>query len=299
MANRTVKYATSVHGTNPQNLIEDIIHKRIYESKYWKENCLLLTSALVLEKAVDDIKYVGGVYGNNRPTPFLCLVQKLLQIQPQRDIIYLFIEQSEFKYLRALGAFYLRLIGSHVEIYNKLEPLYKDYRKLRIMDRTHKFSVIHMDELIDNLLREDRVFDLILPMLKKRIFLEDNREIEPYKSGLDDELNLMAKSDDHKIAEDKKKFEAKNSGSSGRYSDRYQSRHGRDYEKRRPRSPSPDDRYRQRHRRDRSRSPAYRKPLSSSGSSRLILGRFKQEEIDNENAIRAKVGLKPLKWTDA
>lgn len=43
MANRTVKDAHTIKGTNPQYLIEKIIRSRIYESKYWKEECFALT----------------------------------------------------------------------------------------------------------------------------------------------------------------------------------------------------------------------------------------------------------------
>ena len=43
MANRTVKDAKSIKGTNPQYLIEKIIRSRIYDSKYWKEQCFALT----------------------------------------------------------------------------------------------------------------------------------------------------------------------------------------------------------------------------------------------------------------
>lgn len=43
MANRTVKDAHSVKGTNPQYLVEKIIRTRIYECRYWKEECFALT----------------------------------------------------------------------------------------------------------------------------------------------------------------------------------------------------------------------------------------------------------------
>lgn len=43
MANRTVKDAVTVKGTNPQYLVEKIIRTRIYDSKYWKEECFALT----------------------------------------------------------------------------------------------------------------------------------------------------------------------------------------------------------------------------------------------------------------
>lgn len=38
-----MKDAHSIHGTNPQYLVEKIIRTRIYESKYWKEECFGLT----------------------------------------------------------------------------------------------------------------------------------------------------------------------------------------------------------------------------------------------------------------
>ena len=43
MANRTAKDAKSIKGTNPQYLVEKIIRTRIYDSKYWKEECFGLT----------------------------------------------------------------------------------------------------------------------------------------------------------------------------------------------------------------------------------------------------------------
>ena len=45
-----------------------------------------------------ELKYVGGVYGGNvKPAPFLCLTLKMLQIQPDKDIIVEFIRNEDFK----------------------------------------------------------------------------------------------------------------------------------------------------------------------------------------------------------
>ena len=83
-----------------------------------------------------DLRYVGGTFaGNIKPTPFLCLVLKMLQIQPEKDIVIEFIKNEEYKYVRALGAFYLRLVGTSVECYKYLEPLLNDYRKIRTQKR--------------------------------------------------------------------------------------------------------------------------------------------------------------------
>lgn len=45
-----------------------------------------------------ELRYIGGIYaGNVKPTPFLCLCLKLLQLQPDKDIIIEFIRQDNFK----------------------------------------------------------------------------------------------------------------------------------------------------------------------------------------------------------
>lgn len=190
MANRTVKDAKVTHGTNPQYLVEKIIRTRIYECRYWKEECFGANEADVFDRALE-LRFVGGIYGGNiKPSPFLCLTLKMLQLQPDKDIIINFIGKfgETYKYIRALGAFYLRLTGTSIENWKYLEPLYNDYRKLRCMDRMGKFSIIHMDELIDLLLREDRVFDVILPRISKRRVHEESDELEPRISALDQDL---------------------------------------------------------------------------------------------------------------
>lgn len=58
---------------------------------------LLSTAELVVDKAME-LKFIGGVYGGNiKPTPFLCLTLKMLQIQPEKDIIVEFIKNEDFK----------------------------------------------------------------------------------------------------------------------------------------------------------------------------------------------------------
>ncbi|XP_074643921.1 pre-mRNA-splicing factor 38A-like [Tubulanus polymorphus] len=191
MANRTVKDANSVKGTNPQYLIEKITRSRIYECRYWKEQCFALSAELLVDKAME-LKYIGGVFGGNiKPTPFLCLVLKMLQIQPEKDIVVEFIRNADFKYVRALGAFYMRLVGTSLEIYKYLEPLYNDFRKLKKQNRDGSFVVCHMDEYIDDLLHEERNCDVILPRIQKRNVLEENNELEPRVSALEEDMDDM------------------------------------------------------------------------------------------------------------
>ncbi|CAB4019910.1 Pre-mRNA-splicing factor 38A [Paramuricea clavata] len=166
MANRTVTDAKSVKGTNPQYLVEKIVRTRIYESKYWKEQCFALSAELLVDKAMG-LEYIGGTFGGNiKPTPFLCLVLKMLQIQPEKEIVVEFIKNDDYKYVRALGAIYMRLVGTSLDVYNYLEPLLNDYRKLKVQNKMEVFELTHIDEFIDELLREDRVCDVILPRIQ-------------------------------------------------------------------------------------------------------------------------------------
>lgn len=76
---------------------------KMYETAYWKEHCFGLTAAGIVEKAVR-LRYVAGTYGGNRiPSEFMCLVLKMLQIQPEKEIILEYIRNEDYKYVRILG----------------------------------------------------------------------------------------------------------------------------------------------------------------------------------------------------
>lgn len=49
------------------------------------------------------------------------------------SLVFVFSPFSFFdcRYVRVLGAFYMRLTGTVTDVYQYLEPLYNDYRKLR------------------------------------------------------------------------------------------------------------------------------------------------------------------------
>ncbi|XP_050356784.1 pre-mRNA-splicing factor 38 [Nymphalis io] len=241
MANRTVKDAKSIRGTNPQYLVEKIIRSRIYDSKYWKEECFALTAELLVDKAME-LRYLGGVHGGFiYPTPFLCLLLKMLQIQPEKDIVVEFIKNEEFKYVRALGAFYMRLTGTSLDCYKYLEPLYNDNRKLRRQNRDGQYELIHMDEYIDELLREERLCDVILPRIQKRHILEENNELEPKVSALDDDLDEDVPSDEEIVdTETKENRKEKDRRDRDRRRDRSRDRERRDKDRKRERSRSRD-----------------------------------------------------------
>ncbi|KXS16754.1 PRP38-domain-containing protein [Gonapodya prolifera JEL478] len=203
MANRTVYDAKSVHGTNPQYLVEKILRARIYESLFWKEHCFALTAETLIDKAVQ-LNAIGGHFGGNmKPTEFICLILKMLQIQPDRSICLEYLRQEDFKYLRALGAYYWRLTQRAEDVYKELEPLLEDFRKLRERNKDGGLIITHMDEFIDALLREERVCDVQLPRLTKREVLEEQGvlemrdvEAEVAKLGVEDEEDADRRNED-------------------------------------------------------------------------------------------------------
>eukprot|EP00797_Seminavis_robusta_P020480 Sro312_g114590.1 splicing factor 38A (320) ;mRNA; r:34134-35093 len=147
--------------------MEYITRQKIYDSRYWKEECFGLAAVDVLEKAAK-IQTIGGL-----PSKFLCLTLKLLQLQPDaEDIIESFIQQDDFKYVRALGALYLRMTGRPDDIYSELEPLYRDFRKLRCR-RYQDWTLLYMDEFIHQLLTETQVLGITLPRLPARATLQE------------------------------------------------------------------------------------------------------------------------------
>jgi pre-mRNA-splicing factor 38A len=75
-----------------------------------------------IDKALE-VKFIDDVYVSQWPT-FLCLLLRLPQIQPEKEI---FVE-----YLRADEIKYLPMTFRAVDVFELLEPLLKDYRKLRL-----------------------------------------------------------------------------------------------------------------------------------------------------------------------
>jgi pre-mRNA-splicing factor 38A len=242
-ANRTDPSAVTVHGTNPQYLVEKILRTKIYNHPYWKEHCFGLTGARarssrgararsrrpstclharvpyrptllppahaltarvatprarflpaaesLLDQAIH-LKCVGGTFGGARqPTEFICLVLKMLQISPERDIVLELITNEAHKYVRALAAFYLRLTGSSQDVYAFIEPLFNDYRKLRMRTAEGGYALTHVDEFAAQLLNTDENYacDIALPPLARREQLVASGTLDgPRRSALEDEI---------------------------------------------------------------------------------------------------------------
>ncbi|KAH7817301.1 pre-mRNA-splicing factor 38A [Monocercomonoides exilis] len=219
MANKTDLRAKSIHGSNPQFLIEKITRSKIQGCLYWKEQCFALNESSIIDRA-RELTYYGGCFGGNmQPTPFLCLIMKMLQLQPEIRIVKQYIANQSLKYLRVLGAFYLRLVGDPIDIYTTLEPYYNDYRKLRKRTPTG-WELDHVDSFIDDLLTKRIVCHITLPHLPKRIVLETSAQLKPRVSLLemssdldldddDDDLNSSDDSDKEEKEKDEDNSDAK------------------------------------------------------------------------------------------
>lgn len=94
-----------MYGKNPQSLVDQIVRNKVYSNIYWKEKlagvngrAILLNLALDIIDRAEDVKYIAGTYGGMRkPSKFLCLLIKLLQINPEKDIVLAFIQSNQNK----------------------------------------------------------------------------------------------------------------------------------------------------------------------------------------------------------
>lgn len=187
---KTVISAKYIHGIDPQRLVEKIIRERIYESQYFKEQCNTLSVEDVIELG-QRLTHIGGIFSNIKPVPFICLLQKLLQIQPNFDRLRsLLIDDTSSKYLVALILLYSRITLNSLDAYILIEPYLSDFRRIRTRSSSGLYCISTMDQFTDALLTKDRVCDIILPRLTKRIIFEKEGKLEPKFSFDSLEINF-------------------------------------------------------------------------------------------------------------
>lgn len=186
------------NGLNPANIMEKAVKDRITDSYFYKEQCFALNEADIVDRVVEHVRFIGGTSGTTqKPSPFLCLAFKLLELSPSDAVLaeYLAYGGEHFKYLRALACFYLRLTRQARDVYETLEPFLADRRKLRRKGRDRTY-LSHMDEFVDELLGKDRVCATSLWKMPKRETLEDAEVLEPRVSPLGDLEDLLEEEDD-------------------------------------------------------------------------------------------------------
>ncbi|KAI0883945.1 PRP38 family-domain-containing protein [Annulohypoxylon maeteangense] len=185
------------NGLNPATIMEKAVRERIIDSYFWKEQCFGVNEADIVDRVVDHVTFIGGTYGvTQKPTPFLCLAFKLLQLAPDDTVLkeYMSFGGDKFKYLRALACFYVRLTRRAEGVYTTLEPFLEDKRKLRRKGRAGT-SLTYVDQFVDDLLTKDRVCATSLWQMPKRELLEDLEVLEPRVSPLGDIEDLLEDDD--------------------------------------------------------------------------------------------------------
>lgn len=185
--------ALAPNGLNPATIMEKAVKDRIVDSYFYKEQCFALNEADIVDRVVEHVSFIGGTHGaTQKPSPFLCLAFKLLELGPSDAVLeeYLHYGGEAFKYLRALACFYIRLTRQAKDVYTVLEPFLEDRRKLRRKARAGT-RLTFVDEFVDELLTKERVCGTSLWKMPKREVLEDLEILEPRVSPLGDLEDLL------------------------------------------------------------------------------------------------------------
>jgi len=167
------------------NLVEKIVRLRVLESAYWRQHCFALSAEGLVERAAE-LDVVGGVASEtNKPTPFLCLLVKALQLKMPFEIAKAMLRQRELKYLRCLAALYIRLTARSELVFLSLEPLLNDWRKVGLQTKTG-WELSTIDAFVDNLLNGTYSCAIALPRLAPREALVKEGKLKPWKSVLEE-----------------------------------------------------------------------------------------------------------------
>ncbi|KAI1116664.1 PRP38 family-domain-containing protein [Nemania sp. NC0429] len=202
------------NGLNPATIMEKAVRERIVDSYFWKEQCFGVNEADVVDRVVAHVSFVGGTHGDaQRPSPFLCLAFKLLQLAPGDDVLAAYLGRGgdRFKYLRALACFYVRLTRRAEVVFALLEPHLADKRKIRRRGRGPP-RLSYVDEFVDELLVKDRVCGTTLWQMPKREVLEDLEVLEPRVSPLGDIEELLGEDEDEDEEEQQGEGEEERNG---------------------------------------------------------------------------------------
>ncbi|KAI5970469.1 hypothetical protein CANMA_000520 [Candida margitis] len=196
---KQAKYHDKRNILNKSYLIEPIIRHRIQDSIFYKQHLYLTNESTILPIITQHVHHVSGVDSVGRPSPFLQCLLRMLELEPSKEVINVFLDQlsyNEFKYLTALTLIYIRLVYPSEDVYNIFDKFAQDYRKLRIKLKTPEFNALkqpihykigYIDVFIDDLLTQERVVDLILPRLISRFSLMERGLVAPRQYFIDDE----------------------------------------------------------------------------------------------------------------
>jgi pre-mRNA-splicing factor 38A len=175
----------------------------VFNSRFWKEECFALNAESLIEKAAK-LQYAGFSFGAfNRPTPFLCLLVKTVQISPSIDILQSYIDfsngepsnnpirqVSDLRYLRLLAVVHIRLLFRPEAVFSMLEPMLHDYRTIIVLDPLANFQKVTIDGFVEELLssKGQPVYGFHFPHLTRRSVIQAKGYLGEYRSPLEEEL---------------------------------------------------------------------------------------------------------------
>lgn len=197
---RQAEYQDKRNIVNKAYLIEPIIRHRIQDSVFYKQYLYLTNEATILNVVTNNITYISGTDSIGRPSPFICCLLRLLELDPSQKILDVYLNQSEFKYLTALILLYYRMTINNELTYTTLESYYTDYRKLLLKLKNpeitstsvNHYTLTYIDEWVDFLLTKERLIDIMLPRLTPRYKLLESNLLKPrqYYIDVEDDTNV-------------------------------------------------------------------------------------------------------------
>jgi hypothetical protein len=169
---------------------------------FYRTYCFKASLKQLEEVTEEHVTYVGDCAALP-PSPFLCVLLAYDCCSPSREEVAAHLDCSKNVYWRAIVATWIRWKESRAEqVYQLLDPLYRDYRPIKVRQKDNSYHNSYLDVFIDQLLRyrcalvsleEPFVLDVIpFPHLPQRYELEargvlPQREYAAPEDGDDDD----------------------------------------------------------------------------------------------------------------
>jgi pre-mRNA-splicing factor 38A len=165
----TQNFKRGLRGMAPQHLIDTITRHKIYNSVYWQQYCFGVNLVTFVDRS-QHITGIGGLYGHmKQPCDFYCLFLKLLELEPSEQVIEFFLSTRawQMKHLRMLAAMYVRFAYPPELVYITLEPFLCHYNQIAVL-RDSGYEVQHFDEVIHCFLKDKFWCGITFPPLTPR-----------------------------------------------------------------------------------------------------------------------------------
>lgn len=200
MSNQTDSKAKTVHGGNPQSVFDQMVRNRIYSNIYWKEQLAGVNGTLVvtLSRGYSGQSHRTQIYWRNlwrkQKTNQISVPRSQTASNPTRNEDHLRLHPKpklQVGSLLLLDTCGLWECFICVWWVARRKFTRRSKRYCWIRGRSYsacrtavgwgsyaEFEVLHMDTFADLLLRQEILYDVVLPRLVKRSVLEDQEKLE-------------------------------------------------------------------------------------------------------------------------